>query len=95
MPLPTKMRVQVDHHAAALRAVLGEVLDAERLGAAAFVEVPGLGLGILGRGLDVLPRAKAVVEHRLKLFPIPLGEIRIGGGDMRSSGRAHRACCWR
>ena len=38
--LSLKMVMQFDHHAAALRAVLGEVLDAERLRFGAFEAVP-------------------------------------------------------
>jgi hypothetical protein len=66
MPLAPEMVVQIDHHAAALRAVLGEELDAERLRLAALEAIPSL--GILLRSRDhVLARAEAVVEHELRL----------------------------
>ena len=60
------VRVQVDHDAAALRPVLGEVLDAERQRLGAFVLRPAFRAVLLLRGLDVLLGAKAVVEHHFR-----------------------------
>ncbi len=64
---PRKMVVQIDHHAAALRAVLGKVLDAERARLRSFVLRPGLACCVLRRGPHVRAGAKAVVEHDLAL----------------------------
>ena len=61
--------LQVDQHAAALRAVLGQALDAQRGGLGVAVAsmrlAAGLGGGIFHAGADLLARAEAVVEHRL------------------------------
>ena len=67
MPLPAEVRVQVDHHAAALHAVLGEVLDAERLRARALEARPGFGVRIFFCRNDIVTGPIAVVKNRFRL----------------------------
>ena len=67
MALAPEMVMQIDQHAAPLRAVFGEELHAERFCLRAFVARPRLGLGVLGRRHDVFIGAKAVVEDDFRL----------------------------
>src|SRR5258706_14294587 len=64
---PAERRVQVDHYAASLCAVLGQVLDAERFGAAALEARPLLGVWLFFCWNDLNARPKPIVENRLSL----------------------------
>jgi hypothetical protein len=65
---PSDVMLQVDQHTAALRAMLGQLFDAERTRVGPGKACPvGHGIRVFGGAADLLAGAKAVVEHRLGL----------------------------